>query len=63
MYYAKVLVGEYTKGNSSMIVPPNKNSADPHETYESVVDNPRNPSMYVLFQDYEFYTEYLITFK
>ena len=63
MYYAKVLVGEYAKGNSSMIVPPNKNSTDPNETYESVVDNPANPSMYVLFQDYEYYTEYLITFK
>ena len=63
MYYANVLVGEYTAGNRSMIVPPNKNSTDPHETYESVVDNLAKPSMYVLFQDYEYYTEYLITFK
>ncbi len=63
MYYAKVLVGDYTKGNSSMIVPPNKNSGNPNETYDSVVDNISNPSMYVLFQDYEYYTEYLITFK
>ena len=63
MYYAKVLVGEYTTGNRSIIVPPNKNPADPNETYESVVDNPGNPSIYVMFQDYEYYTEYLITFK
>ena len=46
-----------------MIVPPNKNSTDPNEIYESVVDNAANPSIYVLFQDYEYYTEYLITFK
>ena len=63
MYYAKVLVGEYTTGHRSMIVPPNKNSTDPNEIYESVVDDPANPRIYVLFQDYEYYTEYLITFK
>ena len=63
MYYARVLVGDYTKGNSSMLVPPNKNTADSYETYDSVVDNPANPTIYVMFQDYEYYTEYLITFK
>ena len=63
MYYAKVLVGEYTNGNQSMIVRPNKGTTDPNETYDSVVDNVGNPSIYVMFQDYEYYTEYLITFR
>jgi poly [ADP-ribose] polymerase 10/14/15 len=63
MYYAKVLVGEYTQGNSSMRVPPNKNSGNANETYDSVVNDVANPIIYVLFQDYEYYTEYLITFK
>jgi hypothetical protein len=63
MYYAKVLVGDYTKGNSSMRVPPNKNSANTYETYDSVVNDTANPTIYVMFQDYEYYTEYLITFK
>ena len=62
-YYAKVLVGEYTAGSRHMIVPPNKNSGNPNETYDSVVDNPAAPSIYVMFQDYEYYTEYLITFR
>ena len=62
MYYARVLVGEYTNGHSGMIVPPSKNSFDPNETYDSVVDDVGNPRMYILFQDYEYYTEYLITF-
>ena len=62
MYYAKVLVGDYTTGHKDMKVPPPKNSADPNEKYDSVVDNVANPSIYVLFQDYEYYTEYLITF-
>ena len=63
MYYAKVLVGDYTTGREDMKVRPPKNSADPNETYDSVVDNVANPTIYVLFQDYEYYTEYLITFK
>ena len=63
MYYARVLVGEYTNGNSSMIVPPSKSSSDPNETYDCVVNNVADPVIYVMFQDYEYYTEYLITFK
>jgi poly [ADP-ribose] polymerase 10/14/15 len=63
MYYAKVLVGEYTQGNRDMIVAPSKNSGNPNETYDSVVNDVARPSIYVLFQDYEYYTEYLITFK
>jgi hypothetical protein len=63
MYYARVLVGDYTQGKSDMPVPPNKNTAGPHETYDSVVNDTANPTIYVMFQDYEYYTEYLITFK
>ena len=46
-----------------MIVAPSKNSGNPNETYDSVVNDVARPSIYVLFQDYEYYTEYLITFK
>ena len=63
MCYARVLVGDYTTGNSNMIVAPSKGTFDPNETYDSVVDNVKNPSMYIMFQDYEYYTEYLITFR
>ena len=63
MYYANVLVGEYTKGDPNMIVAPNKGTSDPNERYDSVVNDVAKPTMYVLFQDYEYYTEYLITFR
>ena len=63
MYFARVLVGDYTQGKPDMLVPPNKNTADPHETYDSVVNDTAKPTIYVMFQDYEYYTEYLITFK
>ena len=62
MYLARVLVGQYCQGNSAMIVPPPKNSSRPEILYESVVDNPGNPSMFVVFYDAQCYPEYLITF-
>ena len=63
MYYAKVLVGDYIKGHKHMKDRPPKVSADPSDTYDSVVDDVTNPTIYVVFKDYEFYTEYLIKFK
>lgn len=61
MYVAKVAVGEYAKGDSSMLVPPQKggNSNDP---YDSVVNNIPNPTIFVMFYDNQYYPEYLITF-
>ena len=63
MYYAKVLVGDYTEGCKDLRDRPPKVSADPNDTYDSVVDNVANPTIYVVFKDYEYYTEYLIKFK
>ena len=65
MYYAKVVVGEYAKGNSWMIVAPKKDIAEANncERFDSVVDDVDNPRVHVLFNDYDFYTEYLITLK
>ena len=63
VYYARVLVGDYANGNSTMLVPPSKNTADPNETYDSVVNDTKDPSIFVMFKDYQYYTEYLITFK
>lgn len=62
MYLARVLVGEYTKGDSSMIVPPPKNPSRTEVIYDSVVDNPSNPAAFVVFNDSQCFPEYLITF-
>ncbi|ESO95134.1 hypothetical protein LOTGIDRAFT_117519, partial [Lottia gigantea] len=63
MYQCKVLVGEYTKGNSSYRVPPAKQGlSSVSSVYESLVDNVSNPSMFVIFHDTQAYPEYLITF-
>ncbi|KAL9963046.1 hypothetical protein ACROYT_G032209 [Oculina patagonica] len=63
MYLARVLVGQYCVGNSSMIVPPPKNPSRAEILYESVVDNQGSPSIYVVFFDSQCYPEYLITMQ
>ncbi|XP_066544429.1 protein mono-ADP-ribosyltransferase PARP14 isoform X2 [Amia ocellicauda] len=63
VYYSRVLVGEFTTGRAGLIVPPAKTSADPADLYDSVVDNPANPRVFVIFNDVQAYPEYLITFR
>ena len=62
MYLARVLTGEYTKGDRSMLVPPAKSPTNPNVLYDSVADNVGNPSIFVVFYDAQAYPEYLITF-
>ena len=61
IYLARVLSGEFTVGNSSMIVPPYKDPTH-HIHFDSVVDNVQNPTIFVMFQDALVYPEYLIVF-
>lgn len=63
MYYVRVLTGIYTCGQSSYIVPPPKNPQNVTDLYDSVTDNVNNPSLFVVFYDYQAYPEYLITFR
>ena len=62
MYLSRVLVGEYCKGTPRMIVPPPKNPSQPEILFDSVVDNTKNPTIFVVFFDNQCYPEYLITF-
>ena len=62
MYLARVLAGEYTKGRQGMITPPPKGS-DATDVYDTVVDNPADPTIFVVFYDNQCYPDYLITFK
>ena len=61
MYYTRVAVGQYAVGNSSMLVPPVK-GVNSNDSYDSVVNNVANPTIFVLFYDNQYYPEYLITF-
>ena len=60
MYLARVLVGEYAIGDSSMVTPPSKKQS---VQYDSVVNTVINPSIFVIFYDAQVYPEYLIQFR
>ena len=61
MFLARVLVGEYTKGESSYKRPPAKPGAA-HELYDSCVDNIINPTIYIVFDTKQYYPEFLIQY-
>ncbi|XP_054984122.1 protein mono-ADP-ribosyltransferase PARP14-like [Sorex araneus] len=63
MYYVRVLTGFSTLGNSSLIVPPPKNPQNSTDLYDTVTDSIQNPTIFVVFYDYQAYPEYLITFR
>ncbi|XP_051513151.1 protein mono-ADP-ribosyltransferase PARP12-like isoform X2 [Myxocyprinus asiaticus] len=61
MFVALVLVGEFTKGNSSLVRPPQKKSS--LNLYDSCVDNETNPAIFVVFEKYQIYPEYIIEYS
>ncbi|XP_064317640.1 zinc finger CCCH-type antiviral protein 1 isoform X1 [Phalacrocorax carbo] len=62
MFVARVLVGNYVKGNAAYVRPPTK-SVDGLQFYDSCVDDESNPSIFVVFEKYQIYPEYLIEYK
>jgi len=62
MYLSRVLVGQYCKGAQTMSAPPSKNSSQPGNLFDSVVNDTGNPTTFVVFSDDQCYPEYLIRF-
>ena len=65
MYFTQVLTGEFTVGNSTMMVhvPPPKNpSISAHVLFDSTVDNTANPTIFVVYNDTQNYPAYLVTY-
>ncbi|NWQ86556.1 PAR12 polymerase, partial [Burhinus bistriatus] len=62
MFVARVLVGDYVKGNAAYVRPPPK-STHGLRFYDSCVDNELNPSIFVVFEKYQIYPEYMIQYK
>eukprot|EP00058_Branchiostoma_floridae_P019229 XP_002604719.1 hypothetical protein BRAFLDRAFT_280943 [Branchiostoma floridae] len=64
MFLAKVLVGQYAKGDRSCCRPPPLNEADPYgQGYDSCVDDVNNPNVFVVFESSQCYPEYLIEYS
>ncbi|XP_071146462.1 uncharacterized protein [Mytilus edulis] len=61
MFRAKVLVGQYTKGNPALRRPP-EIPGQVHKLYDSCVDKNVDPQIYVVFDRNQCYPEYLIMY-
>ncbi|XP_063010019.1 zinc finger CCCH-type antiviral protein 1-like isoform X1 [Melospiza melodia melodia] len=62
MFVARVLVGDYVKGNAAYVRPPMKCAAKLW-LYDSCVDNEFNPAVFVVFEKHQIYPEYIIEYK
>lgn len=62
MFVARVLVGDYVKGNADYVRPPKKH-ADKLWFYDSCVDDELNPSVFVVFEKHQIYPEYIVEYK
>ncbi|CAN0418379.1 unnamed protein product [Hapterophycus canaliculatus] len=60
MIMAKVLVGEYARGDRDMVVPPKMANSERH--YDSTTNDPNDPLLIVTYKDWQAYPMYLITF-
>ncbi|XP_062860331.1 protein mono-ADP-ribosyltransferase PARP12-like [Trichomycterus rosablanca] len=60
MFVARVLVGSYTYGNSSMVRPPAKTTGK--DLYDSCVNNISDPSIFVIFEKHQIYPEFIIEY-
>ena len=61
MFAARAAVGEYCRGKMDQLAP-DVRDARTHLLYDSTVDNPRDPSIFVTYHDAQAYPEYLIKF-
>ncbi|XP_041364218.1 protein mono-ADP-ribosyltransferase TIPARP-like [Gigantopelta aegis] len=64
MFIALTLVGDFSKANQSFVRPPPKIYSKPHgDLFDSCVDNVENPKIFVIFDLYQVYPQYLITYE
>lgn len=56
MFVCRVLMGDYTEGNSSYVRPPPKETGG-SIFYDSCVDNIQDPNVFVVFEKYQVYPE------
>ncbi|XP_005533125.1 PREDICTED: poly [ADP-ribose] polymerase 10 [Pseudopodoces humilis] len=61
IFMAKVLSGEFAAGRAGLRAPPLREGSGVPRRYHSVVDDPRQPDIFVIFNDTQAYPQYLIT--
>ncbi|XP_066218952.1 protein mono-ADP-ribosyltransferase PARP12 [Saccopteryx leptura] len=63
MFLARVLVGEFTRGNASFVRPPAKDGRGNSVFYDSCVNSMSDPSIFVIFEKHQAYPEYVIQYS
>ncbi|XP_066481709.1 protein mono-ADP-ribosyltransferase PARP10 [Tiliqua scincoides] len=61
IFVTRTLTGDYAAGHQDLRAPPLREDVPTPRRYDSVVDNPRSPSIFVVFHDTQAYPQYLIT--
>ncbi|XP_067392216.1 protein mono-ADP-ribosyltransferase TIPARP-like [Emydura macquarii macquarii] len=61
IFLAKVLIGKSTRGKKHYCQPPQRECG--RECYDSCVDNVTSPNIYVIFNSYQCYPYFLISYK
>lgn len=61
MFVARVLVGDFALGDSKMRRPPEKPNKT--QSYDSCVDNIHAPSIFVVFEKFQIYPEYILEYE
>ncbi|KAL3862314.1 hypothetical protein ACJMK2_008292 [Sinanodonta woodiana] len=64
VFLVRVMAGDYTLGDKTYTRPPLKDPKDPcSDLYDSCVDNVKNPEIFVIFDNYQVYPEYVIKYN
>ncbi|RXM37027.1 Poly [ADP-ribose] polymerase 12 [Acipenser ruthenus] len=62
MFVTRVLVGDFVQGDPEYLRPPSRDGTTSN-FYDSCVDNPHDPSIFVVFEKDQVYPEYLIQYR
>ncbi|XP_051691620.2 protein mono-ADP-ribosyltransferase PARP12 [Oryctolagus cuniculus] len=62
MFLARVLVGDFIRGNAAFVRPPVKEGQS-NAFYDSCVNSMSDPSIFVVFEKHQVYPEYLIQYS
>ncbi|NXG64674.1 PAR12 polymerase, partial [Hemiprocne comata] len=62
MFVAHVLVGDFVQGDSEYLRPPPR-PGNSNRLYDSCVDNPTDPSIFVIFEKHQVYPAYILKYS
>ena len=63
VFVVKVLVGDYKQGEKTFVRPPSKDSSNKSsDLYDSCVDDEKNPKIFVIFDLYQAYPEFVVKY-